>query len=163
MNILYTETRSLTAELFIFAGKCCSGLFLAWLTGCTMNAIHNEWQDLSIITKSGDEVTYRIEVADNNISRMRGLMYRKNLPADQGMLLDFNSERHVAIWMKNTYIPLDILFINADGVIIKIARKAEPLSRKRIKSDLAVRAVLELNANQVMEHGIGVGDRVQYR
>ena len=114
-----------------------------------------------IIRSSGDrEIIYGIELADTDAARRRGLMFRKSMPADQGMLLDFRAERRVGIWMKNTYIPLDLLFINNAGKIIHLHHGAEPLSTTTITGGNRVRAVLEINAGEIEQHGISVGDRV---
>jgi len=118
--------------------------------------------ELRIVDRNIDKVVYQVEVAGDKSSRRRGLMYRETLPADQGMLLDYKHARRVAIWMKNTYIPLDIIFIDAKAVIVKIYEGAEPLSTKRIRSDSEVRAVLEVNAGQIRQHGIKIGDQVRH-
>lgn len=105
-------------------------------------------------------VSYLVETAGDERSRRRGLMYREILEANHAMLLKYRSEKQVAIWMKNTYISLDILFIDRDGYIVKIHEAAEPLSTESIYSEQRVISVLEINAGQVKEHGIKVGDRL---
>ena len=89
-------------------------------------------------------------------------MYRTYMPVNQGMLFDFEYPQKITMWMKNTYIPLDMLFIDNDGVIVSIAANTEPMSTETISSGQEVRAVLEVNANQAETHGIKVGDRVSY-
>lgn len=84
------------------------------------------------------------------------------MPAVHGMLFDFKKQRQVSIWMKNTYIPLDIIFINDAGIITKIINHAEPESTKLMSSDTDIRAVLELNAGQALENKINVGDQVRH-
>ena len=117
-----------------------------------------------IIKKSGGEqITYHIEVADTVATRRRGLMYREHMPADQGMLLDFMGNHYVGIWMKNTYIPLDLIFIDAAGKIVYIYPDATPLSTRTISTDQSVRAVLEVNGGQLKAHAIQVGDRVIFQ
>ena len=114
-----------------------------------------------VIRKSGGEqIIYHIEVADTVATRRRGLMYRKQMPADQGMLLDFMGNHNVGIWMKNTYIPLDLIFIDAAGKIVYIYPDATPLSTRTISTDQRVRAVLEVNGGQAKAHGLQVGDQV---
>lgn len=83
------------------------------------------------------------------------------MPADQGMLFDFKHSGRVSFWMKNTYIPLDMLFIDAHGVIVKIAQHTEPHSTAAISSEQDIRYVLELNAGQTAEQGIRTGDMIE--
>ncbi|POR43546.1 hypothetical protein CRT23_07890 [Methylobacterium sp. V23] len=94
--------------------------------------------------------------------RSRGLMYRRTMAPDHGMLFDFEASAPVAMWMKNTYLPLDMLFIRADGTIAKIAADTEPLSTKVIPSNEAVLSVLELNAGTAARLRIHAGDRVEH-
>jgi Uncharacterized conserved protein len=87
-------------------------------------------------------------------------MYRKELPEGRGMLFDFQREQEVSFWMQNTYIPLDMLFIRADGRILRIAENTEPLSTRMIPSGGPVRAVLEVIGGTARKLGIAPGDRV---
>ena len=132
------------------------------LCACATNVDNTILHTLTISTASGEGIIFNIEVAKNERSRRRGLMYRRSLPLDQGMLLDFNRPTKVSIWMKNTHIPLDLIFIDAKGVIIKIVSNTEPLSAKLIQSDALIRAVLEINANQASAHNINVGDQIMF-
>ncbi|MGI9169110.1 MAG: DUF192 domain-containing protein [Caulobacteraceae bacterium] len=106
---------------------------------------------------------FKVEVADNDATRERGLMFRKAMAADRGMLFDFKTPRLVAFWMKNTLIPLDMLFIAKDGRIVSIARDATPLSEAPIPSGGAVVGVLELRGGRAHEIGAQPGDRVRER
>jgi len=133
-----------------------------YLLACTHPEMKQKLHEISILDGTIEIVSYQVEVAKNNSSRKRGLMYREVLPANQGMLLDYRHSGKMAIWMKNTYIPLDILFINSSGIIVKIHEGAEPLSTRRIESGAEVRAVLEINAGQVRENEIKVGNRVKH-
>ena len=90
-------------------------------------------------------------------------MYRSSLPADQGMLLLNEKPRQLNVWMKNTFIPLDIIYIDTDGRIVKIVENAQPESTAVMPSEGKVKAVLELNAGQVRQKEIAVGDRVNYQ
>ncbi len=92
--------------------------------------------------------------------RSRGLMERRELAADAGMLFDYGNERFVSFWMKNTLIPLDMLFIKSDGRIARIAERTTPLSLVAVPSGEAVRAVLEVNGGTADRLGIAPGDRV---
>jgi uncharacterized protein len=116
-------------------------------------------QALEIASKSGVHV-FSVEIADNDAERAKGLMYRKDLPEGQGMLFDFHREQEVSFWMQNTYIPLDMVFIRADGRILRIAENTEPLSTRLIPSGGPVRAVLEVIGGTTRKLGIAPGDRV---
>ena len=94
------------------------------------------FQTLEIATKSGVQV-FSVEMATTEEEKTTGLMYRKELADGKGMLFDFSPEQQVSMWMKNTYIPLDMIFIRADGRILRIAENTEPLSTKIIPSERA--------------------------
>lgn len=121
-----------------------------------------QFDTLKIVTAQGRNHTFHIEVAKSDRERMQGLMYRQSMPADQGMIFDYKTPQHVSMWMKNTYIPLDMLFIRADGVIARIATNTEPLSTRTISSGEPVLAVLELNGGATARLGIHAGDRVEH-
>src|ERR1700754_4340639 len=104
-----------------------------------------ELQPLEITSKSGVHVFAR-EMAVTPEEQAKGLMFRKQLPEGQGMLFDFHSEQPTSFWMKNTYVPLDMIFIRADGTIHRIARDTVPLSEALVPSNGPVRAVLEVIA-----------------
>lgn len=116
-------------------------------------------ETLEIATKSGVQV-FNVEIATTDKERETGLMYRKQLPEGQGMLFDFRPEQQVSMWMKNTYIPLDMIFIQADGRILRIAEDTEPLSTKIIPSGGPVTGVLEVIGGTARKLGIAPGDRV---
>jgi len=115
---------------------------------------------LSIVTAKGTFL-FQVEVADTDRSRERGLMFRKSLAADQGMLFDFKASQPVSFWMKNTLIPLDMLFVAADGRIISIAAQARPLSEAPIASGGDVLGVIELRGGRAAEIGARPGDLVR--
>lgn len=104
---------------------------------------------------------FEVEVARTNVQRARGLMFRIRLAADAGMLFVYERRGPVVMWMKNTLISLDMLFIAADGRIVRIAANTTPLSKKMISSGSPVRAVLELPAGTAARLGIAPGDRVR--
>jgi uncharacterized protein len=114
---------------------------------------------VEIASKTGVHV-FTVELADNEAERERGLMFRKELPEGQGMLFDFHREQQVGFWMKNTLIPLDMIFIAGDGRIVSIAHSAKPLSEDVIYSKAPVRAVLEVIGGTARRLGIEPGDRV---
>lgn len=106
---------------------------------------------------------FKVEVADNDATRERGLMFRRTLAGDRGMLFDFKTARPVAFWMKNTLIPLDMLFISADGHILSIARNAVPMSEAPVPSGGPVLGVLEIAGGRAAQIGAAPGDRVRDR
>lgn len=103
---------------------------------------------------------FAVEVMRTPESRARGLMFRRSMPEDAGMLFDFERDQLVAMWMKNTYLPLDMVFIFADGRIHRIEARTEPESERTISSGVAVRSVLEINAGVAAKLGLKPGDRV---
>lgn len=119
-------------------------------------------ETLAIATQGGQKQSFRVEVARNDADRAQGLMYRRSMPADQGMLFDFGRVEPVSMWMQNTYLSLDMLFIRPDGTIARIAADTEPLSIRTIPSGEPVLAVLELNAGMAAKLGIKPGDRVEH-
>jgi uncharacterized protein len=118
-------------------------------------------QPLEIVTKNGVQV-FSVEMATTEQEKETGLMYRKELPDGKGMLFDFSPEQPVSMWMKNTYIPLDMIFIRADGRILRIAENTEPLSTKIIPSGGLAKGVLEVIAGTAKKYGIVPGDRVAH-
>jgi len=116
---------------------------------------------VEIASKTGVHA-FAVEMATTDAERSQGLMYRKELPEGQGMLFDFQRDQEVAFWMKNTYVPLDMIFIRSDGRIMRIAENTEPLSEKLVPSNAAVRGVLEVIAGTTRKLGIAVGDRVAH-
>lgn len=119
---------------------------------------------------SGGEVTLHtsqgahrltVEIADTPQARARGLMYRERLDAGQGMLFLYPAPRRVTMWMKNTVIPLDMLFINGDGRIVRVARNAQPHSLTIIPSGEPVIAVLEIAGGRAAELNVAAGDRLE--
>ena len=119
------------------------------------------FQTLEIVTKSGVQV-FSVEMATTEQEKETGLMYRKELPDGKGMLFDFSPEQQVSMWMKNTYISLDMIFIRADGRILRIAENTEPLSTKIISSGGLAKGVLEVIAGTAKKYGIAAGDRVAH-
>ena len=116
-------------------------------------------QPLEIVTKTGVHV-FSVEMATTEEEKTTGLMYRKELADGKGMLFDFSPEQEVSMWMKNTYISLDMIFIRADGRILRIAENTEPLSTKIIPSNGLATGVLEVIAGTAQKYGIKPGDRV---
>jgi len=121
-----------------------------------------ERDQLAIATAGGAQ-QFDVELAVTSEQRAQGLMYRQKLPAEAGMLFLYPAARPVSMWMKNTVIPLDMLFIGDDGRILQIAERAIPGSTATISSLQPARAVLELNGGTAARLKIQVGDRVLYR
>lgn len=134
-------------------------LSLCFLAG---GALAAKFERLEIVTRTGVHV-FDVELAATPDERSKGLMFRRELPEGQGMLFDFGGEGHVAMWMKNTYVSLDMIFIRADGTIVRIAENTVPLSETTIPSGAPVKAVLEVVAGTTKRLGIAPGDRVAHR
>ena len=120
-----------------------------------------ELQPLEIASKSGVHV-FAVEMAVTPEEQAKGLMFRKQLPEGQGMLFDFHREQPTSFWMKNTYVPLDMIFIRADGRILRIAENTEPMSTRIIPSRGLAKGVLEVIAGTAQKYGIQPGDRVAH-
>ena len=103
-----------------------------------------------------------IEIADNDQKRARGLMYRNSIPSDGGMLFVFDTEQMQSFWMKNTYISLDMLFINAEKEIVTIQPNTTPLKEWSYPSSSPAMYVIEVNAGFCKQHEIAVGDKIAY-
>ena len=114
---------------------------------------------LEIATKNGVHI-FGVEMAVTPEEQAKGLMFRRELAEKQGMLFDFHREQPTSFWMKNTYIPLDMIFIRADGRILRIAENTVPLSEALVPSGGPVRAVLEVIGGTAKKLGIAAGDRV---
>ena len=120
-------------------------------------------EPLEVVRQGAGPVRFHVEIAETAATREHGLMFRRSLAPDAGMLFDFKTPREVAFWMKNTLIPLDIIFIAPDGRILNIAPNAVPLSEMALPSAGAVRGVLELRGGRAGELGILPGDVVRHR
>jgi hypothetical protein len=119
-------------------------------------------QPLAVVS-AGKTLRFMVEFADTEQTREYGLMCRKSLAPDRGMLFDFKQPQAAAFWMRNTLIPLDIIYIRPDGVILSIARNARPLDESPIPSGGVIRGVLELAGGRAAQLGILPGDRVRHR
>ena len=133
-------------------------LTLAWAAG----SVAQVFEPLTIVTAGGARHPFMVEVAKTDAERAQGLMYRRSLAADRGMLFDFKKVEPVSMWMQNTYVSLDMLFIRPDGTIARVAADAEPLSTRAIPSGEPVLAVLEVPAGTAARLGVKAGDRVEH-
>jgi uncharacterized membrane protein (UPF0127 family) len=116
---------------------------------------------LTVETKSGLHA-FQVEVAGDDATRAKGLMYRRKLDPDKGMLFDFGATQPVAMWMQNTYVPLDMVFILNDGTVHRVEEHTTPLSTRSVESGVDVRYVLELPAGTAQRIGIVHGSRVKH-
>ena len=116
---------------------------------------------LQIVTASGPH-PFKVEVARTTEQRARGLMCRRTMARDQGMLFTFEGETPVYMWMKNTYLPLDMVFVSRKGVVTSIAANTTPFSQDLISSGAPAYAVIELNAGVASELGISEGATVEH-
>ena len=136
--------------------------FLVFLAAsASLSTRAGEPNSLEIITSTGHHA-FQVEIADNDASRERGLMDRRYMAADHGMLFEFPSDAPQSFWMKDTYIPLDMIFISPAGVVTHIVANAEPLSERVIPSGGPCMAVLELNGGVAASIGLKLGDKVRH-
>jgi uncharacterized protein len=124
-------------------------------------ACSNAESRLVLHTVKGD-FTFTVEIADDGAERAKGLMFRDHLAADAGMLFDYGQEQLASFWMQNTLIPLDMIFIGADGVVKNIHVNARPLDTTSIPSEFPVRFVLEIPGGRSAEIGLAVGDEMDH-
>ena len=117
---------------------------------------------MTITTNGSRELSFSVEVADTPAKRELGLQYRRNLAPERGMIFVFPAESDHAFWMKNTPIPLDMIFINSAGKIVGIVEQAVPFSTDSRSVSGASRFVLEINGGLSERHGIKVGDSVHF-
>ena len=105
---------------------------------------------------------FDIELALTPPQMEQGLMFRRSLAADAGMLFDYGNPQPIAMWMKNTLIPLDMIFIAKDGKVVDFRERAVPMSLDTIESKVPARAVLEVNAGTVARLGVQNGDTIHH-
>jgi len=122
-------------------------------------AVAESTGSLVLKTGSGDH-TYTVEIADTPGEKARGLMFRRSLPQDRGMIFLYDPPQRAAMWMRNTYIPLDMIFITEQGTVLRIEANTEPFSTDVIEAGGITKAVLELNAGEAARIGLKPGDEV---
>jgi uncharacterized protein len=143
-----------------------AALAFAMLPGCSSTVTKGVEASRSIVpltisTKTGER-RFRVEVARSEEEQARGLMFREQLPNDGGMIFPMNPPRIAGLWMKNTLIPLDMIFIRADGTIARIAAETVPHSLESVTSGEPVAAVLEIGGGRAAALGIAEEDRVSW-
>lgn len=114
---------------------------------------------LGIVTVSGTH-EFSVEVMRSRDELEKGLMFRRQMGADSGMLFDFGTPQAVSMWMKNTYLPLDMVFVGRDGRVVSVKEGAVPMSEEVISSGGLVTGVIEINAGTAKRIGVRPGDRV---
>jgi len=144
------------------AARCLSVLFLAFAIASTVAAAAEFRTDkLTIVSDSG-EYPFDVELAETSEQQSRGLMFRRSIGKREGMLFMHKEPRYITMWMRNTYIPLDMIFIRENGKIHRIEPHTEPFSERIIESGARVTAVLEVAAGVSQELGLKTGDIVKH-
>lgn len=137
-------------------------LFLTFLAALLQVSACQAQPRVTIATREGGELTFQVEVADTPAKRELGLQYRRDLPVDRGMIFLFPVESEHAFWMKNTPIPLDMIFIGRDRKIVGIVEQALPFSTDSRSVPGASQFVLEINGGLAKRYGIKAGDSVRF-
>ena len=145
--MLLLSCAAMIASLFVFAAKAQLQRF--------------ETSELTIVSARGPH-RFTVEVAETPAQMQQGLMFRRNMAADAGMLFDYKTPTVATMWMRNTFIPLDMLFVDAQGRVVNIRERAVPQSLDVIAAAAPVRAVIELNGGTAARLGIAPGDQVQH-
>lgn len=160
-------TRTLRCYLPGWVGLLC--LVFISLSNMTAQAGEGMWSgrtdkftELVVETQAGTSHIFYVELAEKPSEQAKGLMYRKEMADDAGMIFKFKKQKPLGFWMKNTYIPLDIIFIDQDGVIKSIHENAVPKSLESIHSGVPVIAAFEINGGLSATLGIAVGDVVRH-
>lgn len=150
--------RALAALLLLLPAACQAGS-----TEATKSASGLSIVPLEISMAAGKTHTFKVEVARTDAEQARGLMFRESLAPDGGMIFPMDPPRPASFWMKNTVIPLDMIFVRADGTIARIAPDTVPHSLEPVDSGEPVAAVLELAGGRAAELGIAEGDKVVWQ
>lgn len=138
-------------------------LSLIW-TGCSSSPSTStaNTKPLKIISQeTHQEIIFQVELATTHEQQMRGLMFRQNMALDHGMFFIFDQDQTGSFWMKNTYIPLDIFYIDAKGQILSIVQNATPLSEESLRAEKPYRYVLELNGGVAKKYSFKPQDKVE--
>lgn len=166
MPIQFSKRAAICAALFFFVSL---GFLLQWpATPVYVPLIAAAYAKMPLDrltiepAAGGTAVPFAIEVATSDQEKALGLMYRTKLADGEGMLFPYGAAQDITMWMRNTYIPLDMVFIRPDGVIHRIEIRAEPLSERIISSGAPVSAVLELAGGAAGRLGIKAGDKVRH-
>jgi uncharacterized membrane protein (UPF0127 family) len=155
----------LLAPVLLLPAACSKGGAEAGHAATEVKSLHPE-SGLAVIpltvVSGGKSHVFRVEVAESEAEQAKGLMFRTAMAADEGMIFPQKAPRKAAFWMRNTVIPLDLLFIGPDHRVLNIAADAVPYDETPLPSAGPVIAVLELNAGRAAELGIASGDKVDW-
>ena len=144
-----------------YVGKlfCLFGFLFGLSSSHTLSEVSFPQSEILIVSKSGTH-KFTVDVATTTAQRQRGLMFRQHMASNQGMIFDFKEEKLISMWMKNTLISLDMLFVDKTGRILQIERATTPMSLNSIPGNEPVLSVIELNAGITKELEIFEGDQV---
>lgn len=156
VNSTLFRRAAIIAALFLFAH-----LALAFAGAASLQAEMRK-DVLKLITASGTH-TFQVEVAETAAEKARGLMFRRSLADDAGMIFPYSPPQEATMWMRNTYISLDMIFIRQDGTVHRVAANTEPFSEEVIASNGDVAAVLELKAGTAQNIQLKAGDKVLHK
>ena len=156
---MISHSSSVHRRLLRYLRAIAIGALLCVAAAAAPASVSFEESSLTVDAADG-QFEFLVEMAVNPAQRSQGLMFRESLEEDRGMLFDFGKSQRATMWMRNTYVPLDMLFIDAHGQITQIAADTRPLSDAVIASREPVRAVLELRGGVSAKLGIKPGDRV---
>ena len=156
-----TQPRNHTLGVHQFAAL---GVVICWLlfsAGTGVAQVSMKPEPLVIITSTGEH-TFEVDIAASRAEQTRGLMFRRSLTPAYGMLFVYPKAQYVSMWMRNTYVSLDMIFIRADGRVHRIESATEPLSERIIESGERVSAVLEVVAGAARNIKLKAGDQVRH-
>ena len=131
--------------------------FFIFANGCLSEDKYN----IGSVELVNRNLLLEVEIADNYFSRKKGLMFRKKMDEKRGMLFVFPAEKNASIWMKNTYISLDIIFINKEKYIVSFIKDVPPNNEKIYNSKEKVKYILEINSGMVDKYNLKIGDKVK--
>lgn len=154
----FSKRAAFRAALFVILGAGMAAFF--WMTPSAL--ARGQTEHLDILKATGDLVGFTVEVANSDQEKAKGLMFRTKLADNEGMLFPYGREQEITMWMRNTYIPLDMVFIRPDGTIHRIAARTQPFSEDIIASEGPVSAVLEIAGGAAERLGIKPGDKVRH-
>jgi uncharacterized protein len=161
LSLRPTDVNSLASVRILSGAVLAALLSFALGLGQPANAESLETKPLTIITASGNH-RIKVEVADSDPERNMGLMFRRSLAEDAGMIFIYPQDGPISMWMRNTYIPLDMIFVRSDGTVHRVESDTQPFSEQTISSGGNVRAVIELKAGSAERLGIKAGDKVDF-
>jgi uncharacterized protein len=156
----FSSRAARSVALLVLIGAPAAAAYMIW-GGDSTQVSSQQTQRLELVTSQG-VVPLEIEVAVTQEQQATGLMYRTTLADNAGMLFPYPEARELTMWMKNTFIPLDMIFIRADGTILRIEAMTEPLSERVVSSGGAVTGVLEIAGGAAARLGLKAGDRVRH-